>query len=176
MKQVIAFLASTLLILGVGGVLAACGPSPKATSSALADRFPKTVGVWELDERIELSLENASSYGHITLIYEGSDERQAYITLDTYATENAADVQMVDFMREWALDGVRLERQQIGRERVPAGLTQGGMVAYIQDDNIIVGISLVFGLEDETSDIETILQEETTVELLETIIAIINNL
>jgi|GEM_PF-7124805 len=172
---------SWIVLCLLTGILAACGASPKSQAADWADRFPEAIGVWEYTEdRLELTAENQSSYGHLTLLYEydGEADTEAitHITIDVLATESAADVEIADRMRTWELNGARFERERIGGTPIDVATVTGGYLAYFQDDETIITLSVIPAIADEdTGELAPLPPAEELEILLETVIAISEN-
>lgn len=127
------------LLIGVVG-LAACGASPKGKANEWANRFPPEIGNWELDDgRLELTAENQSNFGHVTLTYEGEEEAVAFVSIDVFATETAAEVEFARRVRDWELLGVRFEREKSAR----TATTAGGYLGLFQEDDVILTLSVI---------------------------------
>ncbi|MCB9436608.1 MAG: hypothetical protein H6673_06365 [Anaerolineales bacterium] len=156
-------------------VLAACGTSPKNRARQWAERFPEEVGSWELDtrNRTELSLENQSNYGYLTLIYEGQDDLRgtnAYLTIVSYATESAATVALEDEMLDWQVQGVRFETERLGRDRFDIAVMTGGQLIIYHADETVLKLRIV--PEEAGSEISS----EAITPLLELIADIAKNI
>lgn len=135
-------------------LLTACGTSPKNRARQWAERFPQEVGSWKLNtrSRTELSLENQSNYGYLTLIYEGQGSLRgtnAYVTIVSYATKSAADVALEDLMLDWQLYGTRFETERIGRERFEVGTLLGGQLIIYQSNETLLKLRII---PEETGD------------------------
>ncbi len=162
--------------------LAACGPSPKATARDWAERFPLEIGSYEQDDDwLELTPENQTNTGHITLTYEGDDDQLIYISIDTFATETAAEVRLSERLREWELLGARFERERISGEPIDVARTPGGYLGIYHNARSLISLRYVPALpEDEENETEENAPETPAFELpadditafLETLIAI----
>lgn len=161
-------------------LLAACGESPKAIADDWADRFPEEIGVWEQDgDRLELTAENQGSSGHITLSYaydgEADIEALAYLSIDVFATETAANVELGKWMRSHELDGYRFVRERLRGTPVDVTTTAGGYIAYFQSDETVITLQVAPAYEDEDAQTFYSLPTEDIEAFLETIIAIDDN-
>ncbi|KAB2905900.1 MAG: hypothetical protein F9K27_03975 [Anaerolineae bacterium] len=125
-------------------MLAGCRPDPKSKANDWARRFPEEIGTWEADnDRLELTPENASSFGHVTLTYEGDDDIFAYLSVDVYATETAANVALGEKVRGWQLQGARFETDRRGGERVDIATFPGGTLAYMQSRDTVITLTII---------------------------------
>ncbi len=172
-----------LMMLALALVLAACGPGPKAVARDWAERFPVAIGSYEQDDDwLELTPENQTNTGHITLTYEGDGDHLIYISIDSYASATAAEVALSHRLREWELQGVRFERERIRGEPIDVARTPGGYLAIYQGADSLVSLRFVPELpdagdedneDDETSTADAFTLPEADIEaFLETIIAI----
>lgn len=154
-------------------LLVACGANPKSKAADWANRFPAEIGDFETDrdDRLELTLENPSPIGHVILPYENGDEVKAYLTIEVYATETAADVEFSSQMRTWELQGVRFERERIDGEPMDIAQTQGGYLAFFQWDETILTLAVIPPVL-ETGEL---LPQEDIDLFLETMVAIAKN-
>src|SRR5688500_10956872 len=122
MRCVSIFLIGLVLTLLAAG----CIDSPRTTADDWAKRFPEEIvgtgaddtetEFWEFDEREELTAETQSRYGQVVLFYEGDDDTTAQIDIKSYATSNAAEIALLEAIRDWELRGVRFERFEPDRE------------------------------------------------------------
>ncbi|MBZ0306519.1 MAG: hypothetical protein K8I82_10675 [Anaerolineae bacterium] len=152
-------------------MLAACRPDPKSKASDWANRFPEEIGNWEADDdRLELTPENASSFGHVTLTYEGEDDALAFISVDVYATETAANVALNEKVRNWQLQGIRFETERPGGERVDIATFPGGTLAYMQSKDTVVTLTIL-----PPDPAESEISEEEIEVLLETLVEVVKN-
>jgi hypothetical protein len=164
-----------LIGLSLAIILAACGSSPKGKAAELADRFPVEFGDWELNEnRLELTAENQSNNGHVTLHYENGDDVRVDISIDVYATSTAANVEMGERVRNWELMGVRFDRLR------PAGydvaMLPGGYLAYLQDAETIFTLSIIPLLPEAEASETTELVDAATIEAFQELIsAVVSN-
>lgn len=168
MRRIGLFLLLVLLLV------AACRPNPKTKAADWAKRFPEEIGDWEADEdKLELTAENISNVGHVTITYEGEDDAMAYVSIDVYATETAADVAMSEKLRNWQLQGIRFQEYEIENEEsiakgeeISTAAFPGGKLAYRQEENAIVTLTVIPAEPAEISD-------ETIAPLLEIVVAVI---
>lgn len=151
-------------------LLTSCGASSKSRAKQWADRFPSVINSasmeWELDDdRTELTAENQSNYGYITLTYEGDDDINAYVTIIVYANENAADVALEDRLLDYQVQGARFERERV--QGTPFDVTSyvGGYLAVFQADETVVMLRII------AEDPATPLPSEDDIEVLLEIIA-----
>jgi len=165
-------------------LLAACMSSPKQKAADWASRFPAEIAGFERNERqlLELTAENQSNYGHITMIYEGDDDYLAYITVDVFATSTAANVELGTRMRDWTLRGVRFSRERIAGEAFDVAMPPGGYLAFFQVRESIITLAITPPLENEEEDEDvadgTLLPLPPAEEIeifLETIVAVSKN-
>lgn len=160
-----------LLLIFLVGMLAACRPDPKSKARDWANRFPEEIGNWEADDdRLELTPENASSFGHVTLTYEGEDDALAYISVDVYATETAANVALAEKVRNWQLQGVRFETERPGGERVDIATFPGGTLAYMQSKDTVITLMIL-----PPDPAETEIPAEDVEALLNTMVDVVKN-
>ena len=154
-------------------LLAACSAGPRGIAADWADRFPQQVEEWELaGTRLELTAENQSNNGHVTLTYENDDETQVHISIDVYATPTAAQVVLGERMRGWQLQGARFERIR------PAGydavMLPGGYLAYLLERETIFTLAVIPPQADSDSG-AVVAPEETIEDFQKLISAVISN-
>lgn len=156
-------------------LLPACRPDPKSQAAEWAKRFPEEAGDWEADDDVlELTPENISNVGHVTLTYEGDEDSFAYISVDVYATETAAEVALAEKLRNWQLQGARFEEFEFEAERgtplfnetIDIAAFPGGRLAYRQEKNTLFTLSVIPAEPSEVPD-------EAFIPLLETIVRVI---
>lgn len=124
--------------------VAACGPSPKSKASDWAGRFPAEIGPFELDDdRLELTLENPAPQGHVTLEYEGPDDLRLYISIDVFATEQTAEVELARWMRDWELGGVRFEDERVSGEELHIATPPGGYLVYYPVKETVLSLQVL---------------------------------
>jgi hypothetical protein len=160
------YLLLPVLVLA-SSLLSACTSGPKEQAREWADRFPDEIGQWELDDdRTELSVENQSNYGYVTIAYSGDNDINdftAYITINVFATESAARVSLEQQVLDWQVMGVEFDRLRIRgyvSERVDSAVLPGGQIAFYQLDEVLVTLRVVAdesGLEMPEDDIEQLL-------------------
>lgn len=159
------------LALCLGVILVGCAASPKNKAADWAKRFPLEIGAWETEaeDRVELLPENQSNYGQVTLPYVGADDVTANLQITVFGTENAADVALMEAMRQWELNGARFERERIRTASFDMATLPGGRVIYHQVDDTVLMLSVV------APDPTTALPEEDITLFLETILAVVDN-
>lgn len=168
-------IAILLILLPIA--LVACRPDPKSEAADLAKKFPEEIGDWEADEDLlELTAENISNIGHVTIIYEGDDDAFAYISIEVYATETAADVAIAEKLRNWQLQGARFaefeleyeDDNPLDGEEIERAVFPGGVLAYRQSENAVVTLTVI---PAEPSEIA----EDALFPLLETVVGVVVN-
>jgi hypothetical protein len=170
------------LLLALAVIVAACGSSPKNKARDWASLFPAEIGGFEQQEdRLELTLENPSPNGHVTLIYENDDEVLAYLRVDVYATDTAADVEWSQRLTQWELSGVRFQDDRFDGVRVDFATLEGGFLAFAQSRDAIFSLQLIPPVDEEAEATEgaspplLALPEEDITAFLETLGQAINS-
>ncbi|NLX09389.1 MAG: hypothetical protein GXY36_07010 [Chloroflexi bacterium] len=146
---------SVLLLVGVLLGLAACGPSPREEASDFVRYLPDEIGEWELDDgaTTELLSSTITSMGHVILQYEGPDDALAYIVVEVYPSEDAAEVAMVDRERLLRLSGLTLEADRAGQPTAQVAQTETARLAVIQEGKFVVEVdALAAEGEDPVSE------------------------
>lgn len=112
-------------------LLASCSTSPKGQVSDFLSYVPKEIGEWELDEKatVELADSTVANQGHATLTYEGPDDALAFIVVEAFASEDAAEVAFAERERELLLSGLILDADRKGGQAT-ARVAQEGRVRY----------------------------------------------
>jgi len=156
--------AGLFLILALAVVLAACGPSPKARADEFLKYLPEETENWERDdgETVQLLSSTVSSKGHSILQYEGPEDALAYIVVEAYPTEDAADVAVVDRERLLMLQGLVFDSNRAPQQATAqVAQTDGIWYALFQEKTVVVEINVL-----EAPDAEEPLSEEAWDELL----------
>lgn len=143
------------LILVLAFVLTACGDDPKSVAREWADRFPSEIGDWEKDDsRIELTSENQSNFGSVTVVYEGNGglrNLSAHVTVLIYATTSAAAVTLNDRLLDWQLRGARFDTERVNlrfegtpcNARFEIATLNGGSLVFYQIDETLVMLRII---------------------------------
>lgn len=144
-------------------LLTACGASPKNKAKDWANLFPVEIGNFEQQEdKLELTLENPSPNGHVTLIYENDDEILAYLRIDVYATETAAEVEWSQRFTQWELNGVRFQDDRFDGVRVDFATLSGGFLAFAHAKDTIFSLQIIppANEDSETGELLPIPEED----------------
>ncbi len=154
----------TLILVGVVLALAlsACG-SPKDRAEKFLKYLPEKTDSWKLDARhsVRLLTSTVSSKGHAIQIYEGKGDRLAYVVVEVFPTEDAAEVAAADREREWRLQGLSVEKDR-AQGQVTAKVAQSELVRYALfiDGDVVVEVNAI------APDAETPISDEAFAELL----------
>ena len=156
--------AGLFLILVLAVVLAACGPSPKARSDEFLKFLPEETDSWERDDdaTAQLLSSTVASKGHIILQYEGPEDALAYIVIEAYPTEDAANVAITDRERILLLQGLEFEADRAPQQATAqVAQTDRAWYALFQENTVVVEINVLPAL-----DADEPLSEEELAELL----------
>lgn len=118
-----------VMLVAVILLLAGCGASPKSRADDLITYMPDEIGEWELDDTAKLRESTVSNKGHVILTYEGPDDAIAYIVIEVYPTDDAAEVAATDRERTFLLQGFELDSDRAPRQAT-ATITQAGRARY----------------------------------------------
>ncbi len=150
---------AALLILAA----AACSSSPKSRADDLIGYMPAETetNLWERDDTAKLLGSTVTSKGHAIMTYEGPDDALAYIVVEVFPTDDAAEVAVVDRERLWLLQGMELDSDRAPRFAT-ATVAQAGRVRYalFQEVDIVVEINAL------SEDAENPVSDEAFDELL----------
>lgn len=142
-----------LLIVALGLIAAACGPSPRDRAKEFTTFLPEEIGEWELQDNqtAELLTSTVTTQGHVTLQYEGPNDALAYVVIDTYPTNDAADVAFTTRERELLLQGLTLDSDRSPQEAT-ALVTQSefARIALFNEEGMLVEIN---ALADEDGEL-----------------------
>ena len=140
----------SLLLLAVV-LLAACGANPQSRTKEFAGYLPVEIGEWERndDQTVELRSSTIASQGHVTYQYAGPDDALAYIVIEVFPSDDAAEVAAVSRERELLLTGVELEANR-KPQMLTAQVGQSGRARYalLQDGPIVVEIDILAADEE----------------------------
>ena len=158
--------ARLLSLILVGAILAlavsACG-TPKDRAEKFLRYLPERTESWKLDARhsVKLLTSTVTSQGHAIQIYEGPHDLLAYVVVQVFPTDDAAEVAAADIERQWRLQGLLPEKN---REQgfVTAKVAQTELVRYalFVDGDVVVEVDAI------APDAETPVSEEAFAELL----------
>jgi len=154
----------SLILVGVVLALAvsACG-TPKDRAEKFLSYLPEKTDSWKLDARhsVKLLTSTVSSKGHAIQIYEGPHDLLAYVVIEVYPTEDAAEVAAADRERQWRLQGLATEKDR-AQGQVTAKVTQTDLVRYalFLDGDVVVEVDAI------APDAETPVSDEAFTELL----------
>lgn len=131
---------AALLVLAA----AACSPSPKSRADDLIGYMPAEVGEWERDDTAKLLGSTVTNKGHVIMTYEGPDDALAYVVVEVFPTEDAAEVAAVDRERAWLLKGLELDSDRAPRFAT-ATVAQEGRVRYalFHEVDIVIEINVL---------------------------------
>ncbi len=156
--------ASLFFVAALAVVLAACGPSPKARADDFLKYLPQETESWERDEgeTVQLLSSTVSSKGHIILQYEGPEDALAYVIVEAYPTEDAAQVAITDRERLLLLDGLELEADR-APQQATARVARSERVWYalFQERTVVVEINVL-----QAADADEPVSEDALDELL----------
>jgi hypothetical protein len=147
----------TVLLL----LVAACRPSPQSRADEWAGYFPEEVSEWEADRDDDLTLnpEDFAGMGHVTITYEGDDDALAYVTIEAYATDTAADIALNDTLKDWQLMGIQFDRSSPPGPRYYTGATPGGTLILLQQNETVFTLAFINGEEPiPEAEVEVLLE------------------
>ncbi len=154
----------SLILVGVALALAAsaCG-TPKDRAEKFLTYLPQRTDTWKLDARhsVKLLTSTVTSKGHAIQIYEGPHDLLAYVVIEVYPTDDAADVAAADIERAWRLQGLAPEKDR-AQGQVTAKVAQTELVRYalFVDGDVVVEVDAI------APDAETPVSDEAFAELL----------
>jgi hypothetical protein len=155
-----------LLLVVLILLVTACGPSPKARTDDFAHYLPVEIGDWKLDdgETVELVSSTITSKGHMTLVYEGPDDALAYIVIDVYPSDDAAEVASTARIRELRLLGMEFDADRVPQQAT-AQMTQTerNRIALLDEDSIVVEIDVIAAADAEEPVSEDAFSELLTI-------------
>ncbi len=154
----------SLILVGIALALAvsACG-TPKDRAEKFLKYLPQRTETWKLDARhsVKLLTSTVTSKGHAIQIYEGPHDLLAYVVVEVYPTEDAADVAAAEIERAWRLQGLTPEKDR-AQGQVTAKVAQTELVRYalFVDGDVVVEVDAI------APNAETTVSDEAFAELL----------
>lgn len=143
-------LGLVMLFAVLGMVVASCSPSPKSRADDLISYMPEEFGDWELDDTVKLLGSTVSNKGHAVLTYEGADDALAFIVIEVFPSEDAAEVASADRQRQWLLAGMELDTDRApGQATADVAQTERAWYALFQEVDIVIEVNAL-AAEDTT--------------------------
>lgn len=131
-----------MLFAVLGIVVASCSPSPKSRADDLISYLPEEFGDWELDDTVKLLGSTVSNKGQAILTYEGTDDALAYIVIEVFPSEDAAEVAAADRERQWLLAGMELDSDRApGQATADVAQTERAWYALFQEVDIVIEVN-----------------------------------
>lgn len=138
-----------MLVAVLGMAAASCSPSPKSRADDLISYMPEEIGDWELDDTVKLLESTVSNKGHAILTYEGADDALAYVVIEVFPSEDAAEVAAADRERQWLLAGMVLDTDRApGQATADVAQTERAWYALFQEVDIVIEVNALAADEE----------------------------